>query len=114
LTARTTRYIFTLEYLGRPRARGQRPPPAVLDADDVKKIFEIDPGTDGLYNTADDIRTSFSTKDFGSTDPEDVTYHPGEGVLYFSDGLNAEVYRLAPGANGVFDGVPRAGATCSG
>jgi hypothetical protein len=77
--------------------------------DDVKKIFEIDPGLDGLYNTTDDIRTSFGTKIFGSTDPEDVTYHPGEGVLYFADGLNAEVYRLAPGANGVFDGVPPAG-----
>jgi hypothetical protein len=77
--------------------------------DSPKKVFEIDPGPDQLYHTSDDVRTSFSTTAFGSSDPEDVTFHPWEGVLYLADGVNAEVYRIAPGANGVFDGVPPAG-----
>jgi len=77
--------------------------------DGGKKVFEINPGPDGEYHTSDDIRTSFSTSAFGSTDPEDVTYHPGEGALYLADGVNAEVYRIAPGANAIFDGVPPAG-----
>jgi hypothetical protein len=77
--------------------------------DGGKRIYEIDPGPDGNYHTPDDIRTFFSTSAFGSSDPEDVTYHPGEGVLYLADGVNAEVYRIAPGANGLFDGVPPAG-----
>ena len=72
-------------------------------------MWEINPGADGLYHTADDIRTWFSTTAFGSTDPEDVTYHPGEGVLYLVDGVNAEVYRIAPGPDGIFDGIPPAG-----
>jgi hypothetical protein len=77
--------------------------------DDGKKVFEVRPGPDGQFHTADDVRTSFSTSDFGSGDPEDVTYHPGEGVIYLADGVNREVYRIAPGANGSFDGVPPAG-----
>ena len=79
------------------------------DTGNPRKVWEIDPGGDGLYHTPDDIRSWFSTSAFGSTDPEDVTYHPGEGVLYLADGLNAEVYRIAPGANGIFDGVPPGG-----
>ncbi len=77
--------------------------------DGLKRIYEINPGSDGNYFTADDTRTFFSTSAFGSSDPEDVTYHPGEGVLYLSDGVNAEVYRIAPGPNGIFNGVPPAG-----
>jgi uncharacterized protein YjiK len=77
--------------------------------DGGKRIYEINPGPDQLYHTGDDIRTFFSTSAFGSTDPEDVTYHPGEGVLYLVDGVNREVYRIAPGANGIFNGVPPAG-----
>jgi hypothetical protein len=77
--------------------------------DQQKKVYEINPGPDGLYHTSDDIRTSFSTSAFGSSDPEDVTYHPGEGVIYLSDGVNAEVYRIAPGPNGIFNGIPPTG-----
>ena len=72
------------------------------DTGNPRKVWEVNPGAGGL-------RTWFSTSAFGSTDPEDVTYHPGEGVLYLADGLNAEVYRIRPGANGIFDGVPPAG-----
>jgi cell wall assembly regulator SMI1 len=77
--------------------------------DQQKKVFEINPGPDGQYHTSDDVITSFSTSAFGSSDPEDVTYAPGENVLYLTDGVNREVYRIAPGPNGVFNGVPSAG-----
>ncbi len=79
------------------------------DRGSPRKVWEINPGGDGLYHTADDIRSWFSTTAFGSTDPEDVTYHPGEGVLYLADGLNSEVYRIAPGADGIFNGIPPTG-----
>jgi len=81
----------------------------ISDDNGIKTVFEMDPGPDGLYDTPDDIITSFVTSDFGSTDPEGVTYANGLGVLFIADGLNNEVYRVAPGANGIFDGVPPAG-----
>ncbi len=79
------------------------------DDDDPKRVFELDPGPDGLYNTPDDVVTSFSTSAFGSNDPEGVTFDSSQGVLLIADGANAEVYRVSPGINGVFDGVPPAG-----
>jgi hypothetical protein len=78
-----------------------------ISDDNADKVFEIDPGADGLYGTGDDLRTSFSTAAFGSFDPEGLAY--GAGVLYVSEGAGAEVYALSPGANGRFDGVPPAG-----
>jgi len=79
-------------------------------SDDVtQRVFDVDPGSDGLYHTGDDTVTSFSTSAFGSGDPEDVVYDPSEGVLFVDDGVNAEIYRVSPGANGVFDGVPSSG-----
>jgi uncharacterized protein YjiK len=75
-------------------------------SDDIqKKIFEIDAGTDGDYGTTDDIITWFSTIDFGSNDPEGVTYDTFHEHLFISDGVNAEVYEIGPGTNGIFDGV---------
>ncbi len=77
--------------------------------DGGKKVWEVRPGLDGQFMTSDDVRTSFSTSAFGSSDPEDVTYHPGEGVIYLADGVNREVYKIDPGPNGLFDGLPSAG-----
>src|SRR3972149_2834372 len=79
----------------------------ISDDNGIKTVFEIDPGPDGLYDTPDDILTSFVTSDFGSNDPEGVAY--GNGLLFIADGLNREVYQVTPGANGIFDGVPPAG-----
>ena len=76
-----------------------------ISDDDQKRIFEIDPGSDGEYGTGDDAVASFSTSAFGSGDPEGVTYDFAEGVLYIVDGVNSEIYRVAPGLNGRFDGV---------
>src|SRR5688572_29367341 len=60
-------------------------------ADDISdKIFEVDLGRDGLYGTADDTRTSFSTRAFNSFDPEGLAF--GQGSLFVSDGGGAEMY----------------------
>ncbi len=77
--------------------------------DGGKRVYEVRPGPDGQFYTADDVRTFFSTSAFQSSDPEDVTYHPGEGVIYLADGVNREVYKINPGPNGLFDGLPSAG-----
>ncbi|MHC4499791.1 MAG: Ig-like domain-containing protein, partial [Planctomycetota bacterium] len=73
----------------------------------TRSIYELNPGPDGLYDTSDDIITSFATDNFGSHDPEGVTYANEQGVdvLYIADGVNREVYRVDPGGNGIFDGV---------
>gem|GEM_PF-1206202 len=72
-------------------------------------VHEVDPGPDGNYGTADDVVTSLVAADFGSNDPEGVTYAPGLDVIFLADGVNNEIYRIDPGANGNFDGVPPAG-----
>ena len=74
-----------------------------------RSIYEMNPGPDGQYNTSDDIITSFKTSDFGSNDPEGVTFASGLGALFMTDGVNEEVYQITPGGNGIFDGVPPAG-----
>jgi uncharacterized protein YjiK len=83
----------------------------VFISDDVKRIiFEVNPGADGVFGTADDIVVAaINTRDFNSTDPEGIAYDPIEGALYLADGLNAEVYKILPGPNGQFDGAPPSG-----
>ncbi|WP_192180539.1 RTX toxin [Mesorhizobium amorphae] len=80
-------------------------------ADDTgtRSVYELNPGQDGLYNTSDDIVTSFKTAAFGSTDPEGIAYDTNRGVLYVADGTSQKIYTVAPGANGKFDGVASTG-----
>jgi hypothetical protein len=73
----------------------------------TKRVYEVDPGSDGICLTGNDSVTSFRTEDFGSGDPEGVAF--GQGTLFVVDGVNKEFYAITPGANGVFDGVPSAG-----
>lgn len=80
-----------------------------LSDDDLGQIFEIDRGPDRIYDTGDDVITSFSTRAFGSYDPEGVAFAEGLGALFIADGISARVYRVDPGANGRFDGVPPGG-----
>lgn len=77
------------------------------DGDD--RIFEVDPGPDRRYGTADDTIASFDTRAFGSEDPEGVAFDNRRRWLFIADAANRQVYRVTPGANGVFDGVPPAG-----
>ena len=74
--------------------------------DDAFRVYEVDPGSDGLIGTTDDVVTSFRTKAFGSRDPEDLAFDRKRGVLFLLDGGGAEVYRISPGRNKVFDGAP--------
>lgn len=74
-----------------------------------RSIYELNPGSDGLYDTPDDIITEFSTEDFSSFDPEGVAFDSVQGVLFIADGVNNEIYRVAPGPNGIFDGISPAG-----
>ncbi len=82
----------------------------VTDDTGVRSVYEVNPGPDRLYGTADDSVTSFPTAAFGSLDPEGIAYaRDGSGDLFIVDGVNREVYRVSSGANGLFDGVPPAG-----
>jgi uncharacterized protein YjiK len=78
-----------------------------ISDDGPERIFEINIGADNIYCTSDDTVTWLSTEDFNSHDPEGVAF--GEGHLFVADGVNTQIYRLSPGANGIFDGVPPAG-----
>ena len=64
-------------------------------------IYEVNPGPDGSHGTADDIVNEFSAPT-GSSDPEGIAYDPNQNVLFISDGVDNEIYRLDPGPNGLF------------
>jgi hypothetical protein len=74
--------------------------------DDAARVFELNPGGDGLYGTGDDSVSSFEADAFGGDDAEGITYDTWHGHLFLSDGNSEEVYDISPGLNGVFDGVP--------
>ena len=80
-----------------------------ISDDDADRIFELDPGADGLYRTSDDIVTSFETDAFYSNDAEGVAFDSANGVLFVADGKQSEIFRISPGPNGLFDGVPPEG-----
>ena len=77
--------------------------------DNAQTIIELNPGSDGAYNTSDDVITTIDTVTFNSLDPEGITFDSEQGVLFMADSLNAEVYRISPGTNGLFDGLSPAG-----
>jgi sugar lactone lactonase YvrE len=97
--------FFTHEPAGLARNPGNG---HLFFSDDVgpRSLYEVDPGADGRVNPGDTV-TQVLTSAFGSNDPEGLAY--GGGSIWISDGVNAEIYRLSPGANGVFDGVAPAG-----
>jgi uncharacterized repeat protein (TIGR01451 family) len=105
-----TNTFSTLLYSTEPTGVTVNPANAHLfvSDDNALAIHEVNPGPDGLYDTQDDTVTSFLTSDIGSNDPEEVAFDPA-GALFIVDGLNREVYRVTPGANAIFDGVPPAG-----
>ena len=73
--------------------------------DDEGRIWIVKPGSDGVYNTEDDVLTNFRTSSFGIVDPEDVVFDSWRGHLVVIDGTGEEVWDISPGANGVFDGA---------
>ena len=76
--------------------------------DDDDEIYKFLPGPDGRHGTGDDVISSFDTRTFGNTDAEDVAFDSDHNNLFIIDGVNREVYRVQPNANG-FNGVPARG-----
>lgn len=75
-------------------------------ADDQSDIvFELAAGLDGNFGTEDDGLTWFGTRAFDSHDPEGVAYEGLANRLFITDGVNAEIYEVRAGPNGLFDGV---------
>jgi DNA-binding beta-propeller fold protein YncE len=50
--------------------------------------------------------TTFKTKPCGDYDAESVTLDSQRGHLILADGLDSEVFDIAPGPNGIFDSCP--------
>lgn len=73
--------------------------------DDQRRVFDITPGPDGRVGTSDDTRISFSTSSIGSGDPEGLAYDSLGNRLFIADGVNAEIYEVSPGPDGLFNGV---------
>jgi uncharacterized protein YjiK len=67
-----------------------------VSADDTKKVFDLNPGADGLVGTADDSWTSFNTNAL-NTDPEGIAYSTFSGTLFVADGSNREVFQYTTG-----------------
>jgi hypothetical protein len=64
--------------------------------DDWDSVFDLNPGVDGQYGTADDSWTSFPTVVAGVVDdgdPEGITYDSWHDRLFVIDGVNREVYQ---------------------
>lgn len=61
--------------------------------DDLRKIYDLAPGNDGLLGTADDLSFSFDTLAAGNVDPEGIAYDSINNFLFVADGLNQEIYQ---------------------
>ena len=70
--------------------------------DDFVRVREIDPGTDGLHGTIDDVVSVIDVAAVGVGDPEGIEYDPATGDLFILDGIGNEIYRLSAGTDGVF------------
>ncbi len=62
--------------------------------DNAYKVFDLNPGLDGLYGTADDSWTSFDTLAYGVGDPEGITFDTWHNQLFVVDGTNREIYQF--------------------
>jgi hypothetical protein len=60
--------------------------------DDAGRVYDLNPGADGLIGTADDSWTFFSTLGAGDGDPEGVTFDTANNHIFVSDGTNQEIY----------------------
>ncbi len=63
--------------------------------DNVDKIFELDPGPDGTFWTADDLRTEKSI----DIDVEDITF--GKNTIFVAGGNLGEILSFGLGADGI-------------
>ncbi len=66
------------------------------------RVIEVAPGADGQYCSPDDQLIVRSTTTYGASDSEDVAY--GNNTIFVADGINAEVYVIPLGPDGVLSG----------
>ncbi|HXG40436.1 MAG TPA: hypothetical protein VNJ28_05790, partial [Candidatus Limnocylindrales bacterium] len=77
-----------------------------VSADTDKKVYEVDPGSDGLVGLGGDdtLVASFSTSTNGAGDPEGLAFIPSNGTepatLAIADGVDKEIYLVRQGADG--------------
>lgn len=60
--------------------------------DGGRRVYDLNPGGDGLVGTSDDTWTYFSTQGAGNTDPEGIAFDTWRNRLFVADGVNREVY----------------------
>ena len=66
-------------------------------------VWVYEPGGDGIFGTADDAMIrSFGVAADGVSDAEGLAFSGGS--LFIADGLGTEIWRFAPGTNGIVDG----------
>ena len=81
-----------------------------ISDDNAARIFQIDFGPDGLFNTPDDFIIDLDgLPAAGCEDMEDVAYDNVHGHLYISSGASMEICRITPGLDGAFTGAPPTG-----
>ena len=66
------------------------------------KVFEGSLGSSGPACTLSSVTLTNVATSYGATDAEDVAY--GDNTLFIADGVNAEVYRIPLGLNGILGG----------
>jgi hypothetical protein len=92
--------FFTNEPVG--MARNSATGDFLVSQDDPPRgVFEVTPGADGRIHVGDPVRF-IPTDPIGIVDPEGAAW--GDGALFIADGVASEVWRIAPGPNGVLDG----------
>jgi hypothetical protein len=60
----------------------------------IRRLYELNPGIDGFYNTADDFVSNFNLSAIGGTDPEGVAYDSWRDHVIVVDGVGEEVYDI--------------------
>ena len=70
------------------------------DTGDV--VYDVDPGPDDRYGTADD---TFTVKTTTGGDAEGVVYHPS-GDIFVVHGMTTNLERITPGSDGIFNDGP--------
>jgi uncharacterized protein YjiK len=63
-----------------------------ITEDGGKRVYNLNPGADGLVGTSDDSWTYFSTSTAGNGDPEGIAFDTRRNRLFVADGVNREVY----------------------
>ena len=63
-----------------------------ITEDGGKRVYNLNPGGDGLVGTSDDSWTFFGTSTNGNGDPEGIAFDTWRNRLFVADGVNKEVY----------------------